>query len=486
MIGKVSTTELVFDPALQCRVGLDQDTVDEYAEAMAAGEVFPPITAFRVDGQLLVVDGWHRGHAASQAKLTEVEVDVRDGNRREAMLAAIKANARHGLKRSREDKRRAIVALLQDAEWCAMSSRDLGELAGVSHAAVNNLRKHFRLKRGGQLTNAILEHIDGIPSKRWQALLNDQAWCRGTIESIRLSATLEEIDKAAGSYFSTGSVPAAITERLYELANGPWPWPEDDDLPKSVERCAVLDTVEDLEAAIASAECPDRLGLMGVWRVARSISSLGQYAIDRHTEKGGLFHGRPALMAQAEAVRQEELDKIASTPPSNWEIARNIGAAPNQVDAINSAPAAALDHVRAAELSIEGREAFRERLGTLDVETANCPDPRCCGWYRSAAQSYMRRCVLCQGNPEDFGERAAETLSSAGQLLRHPGYTIESGQVLVDAHALRVLDLLVSAWNRESTAAWVGSGPDALVDALSRYMSSVEGARSGEALDGAA
>jgi hypothetical protein len=43
--------------------------VAEYAEAMLAGDRFPPVVVFQHDGGFILADGWQRVKAACRAKL---------------------------------------------------------------------------------------------------------------------------------------------------------------------------------------------------------------------------------------------------------------------------------------------------------------------------------------------------------------------------------------------------------------------------------
>lgn len=129
------------DPELACRAaGVSKATAAEYAEAMKAGAVFPPVVVF-VDskGVHWLADGFHRCAAAEQAGLAEVAADVREGSKKDALLHAASANAQHGLRRTNADKRRAVALVLAACpKW---SDRKVGEVCGVSHPFVANVRK---------------------------------------------------------------------------------------------------------------------------------------------------------------------------------------------------------------------------------------------------------------------------------------------------------------------------------------------------------
>lgn len=132
---------LRLDVAIQARERLDDDTISDYADAMIAGDRFPAVVAF-FDGTIyLVADGFHRVHAARRACVRALDVDVRDGTRRDALLYAASANQAHGLRRTNADKRRAVSTLLQDDEWRQWSDREIARRCGVSHLFVADLRR---------------------------------------------------------------------------------------------------------------------------------------------------------------------------------------------------------------------------------------------------------------------------------------------------------------------------------------------------------
>lgn len=126
----------------QSRAALNQDTVSEYAEALGQGAEFPPVVVFS-DGSESgnwLADGFHRYHAHRAAGMTEIVCDARIGTRRDAILFSLGANASHGLRRTNEDKRRAVMTMLADAEWSTWSDRDIARQCGVSHPFVAAVR----------------------------------------------------------------------------------------------------------------------------------------------------------------------------------------------------------------------------------------------------------------------------------------------------------------------------------------------------------
>ena len=128
------------DGGTQPRDQISADVVDGYAEAIADGATFPPVTAFYDGSDYWLADGFHRVAAHEQLGLAEIAVDVRQGVRRDAILYSVSANATHGHRRSNADKRRAVLTLLNDAEWAGWSDREIARRAAVSHNFASSLR----------------------------------------------------------------------------------------------------------------------------------------------------------------------------------------------------------------------------------------------------------------------------------------------------------------------------------------------------------
>lgn len=137
----VALAALNRDPELACRAaGVSKTTAVEYAEAMKAGALFPPVVVF-VDskGVHWLADGFHRCAAAELAGLAEVAADVREGSRKDALLHAASANASHGLRRTNADKRRAVLLVL--SAYPKWSDRKIAEACGVDNKTVGAARR---------------------------------------------------------------------------------------------------------------------------------------------------------------------------------------------------------------------------------------------------------------------------------------------------------------------------------------------------------
>ncbi|MBC7164843.1 MAG: ParB N-terminal domain-containing protein [Roseovarius sp.] len=151
---KLSIKEIRADEACQLRAAGSAAAVAEYAAALAEGAIFPPVTVFRdAEGRYWLADGFHRLEAHKLAGRETISADVREGDRREAMLFAAGANSSHGLRRTQEDKREAIAALLNDPEWRRWSDREIAKRTATSNKTVARLRREIA---GGGLDEEIL------------------------------------------------------------------------------------------------------------------------------------------------------------------------------------------------------------------------------------------------------------------------------------------------------------------------------------------
>lgn len=171
-IVRLAPAAIRLDGGTQIRARIDEATVAEYAEQMAAGSVFPPLVVYHDGEDYWLADGFHRQAAAVAAGLAEIDCELRQGSRRDAVLCAVGANSAHGLRRTRDDKRRAVGVLLADAEWSQKSDRWIADACGVSNSFVSNLRQQLFLKNScpngqdGQNDGRVLLGRDGKARKQ--------------------------------------------------------------------------------------------------------------------------------------------------------------------------------------------------------------------------------------------------------------------------------------------------------------------------------
>lgn len=165
-ITNIRIDDIRLDGGTQTRTGISEATVSEYADAILAGAVFPAVVVFFDGTDYFLGDGFHRLHGHRQAGHAEILADVRTGTRRDALLFAVGANAEHGLRRTNDDKRKAVRTLLEDAEWGQWTDREMARRAGVSHNFVSTLRKQMSLSSDDSDEPASLSSDDSQKAER--------------------------------------------------------------------------------------------------------------------------------------------------------------------------------------------------------------------------------------------------------------------------------------------------------------------------------
>ena len=133
--------DLRIDGGTQFRVVIDEAVVKDYAAKMKEGKRFPAVVAFQdSDGVLWLGDGFHRHAAAVLNNADSIEVDVRSGTRRDAILFSLSANAEHGLRRTNDDIRKAVAFCLRDPELRLLGQREIAALCGCTQGGVSKIK----------------------------------------------------------------------------------------------------------------------------------------------------------------------------------------------------------------------------------------------------------------------------------------------------------------------------------------------------------
>lgn len=170
-------TDIRVDSDAQSRTGYDPKLLAEYKELMSAddqGRVLDPTgapwVAVRVydDGDALwLADGFHRIRVARELGLTHFQATKLRGTRRDAFLYSLQANAEHGKRRTRADKRRAVERALRDPELVRFSDSHLATLCKVTRQHVTKLRDEL-LGTGTIAYQDVLIRSDGqeLPNTR--------------------------------------------------------------------------------------------------------------------------------------------------------------------------------------------------------------------------------------------------------------------------------------------------------------------------------
>ncbi len=153
------------DGGTQPRAELQSEVVAEYAELMRSGTAFPPVSVF-YDGQhYWLADGYHRFHAWRRAKPGEpIEVEVHQGTLDDARWYSYGVNKTHGLRRTNEDKERAVRTALMHPKAVSLSNGQIAEHCGVHERTVRRYREKAEAAAAISLTPVTPERSAAVPS----------------------------------------------------------------------------------------------------------------------------------------------------------------------------------------------------------------------------------------------------------------------------------------------------------------------------------
>jgi hypothetical protein len=127
------------DGGTQPRAKICYEVVQEYREAMLAGEKFRPVVVFFDGTDYWLADGFHRALAAETGHIKEVDAEVKQGTVDDAIDYACSdiPNSRHGLRETPNDRKQRIETMIRKhPDW---SNVQVAEHCGVSHQTVGRV-----------------------------------------------------------------------------------------------------------------------------------------------------------------------------------------------------------------------------------------------------------------------------------------------------------------------------------------------------------
>ncbi|KKK81820.1 hypothetical protein LCGC14_2809620, partial [marine sediment metagenome] len=168
---KIKLADLEVDPTVNIRDKLDEETVQWYMEIF---DQLPPVTAYRLNGRILLADGFHRWSAAERLNLEEIEADVREGTEQDAWEFAVMANWRHGKNLSQYEHDKAIARLYM----IHGTNQAVADLLGVGETTVRRALQAVELGKisppGANYNQKRLSTIAGAPTKNQQKRLMER------------------------------------------------------------------------------------------------------------------------------------------------------------------------------------------------------------------------------------------------------------------------------------------------------------------------
>jgi len=144
---KVNLNDIRIDGGTQCRVVLNQAKIYEYLEHMKDGDEFPLMEA-RFDGSTYwLTDGFHRYHAYKLLGMKEITINYKPGTQDDAFMDALKANGKHGLTLSVEDKENKVRMALEHHLTKDKTNYELAKICELSQSFVAGVRDPEKKKK---------------------------------------------------------------------------------------------------------------------------------------------------------------------------------------------------------------------------------------------------------------------------------------------------------------------------------------------------
>ena len=125
--------DIRLDGDTQPRAHLNRSMIEEYSESIQRGDSMPPLDVFHDGEKFWLADGFHRYYAmAGLDSHRPIKCNVHKGTLDDARWFSYGANRAHGIRRSNDDKARAVKAALTHPK-----SRDLSDAALAEHVGVH-------------------------------------------------------------------------------------------------------------------------------------------------------------------------------------------------------------------------------------------------------------------------------------------------------------------------------------------------------------
>ena len=152
MTEKIKLQKIRLDGGTQPRKEIDEPLVQHYTEVLLEGkDKFPPIDLWFDGKSYWPSDGFHRFHAHKRAGFLDIEAVVNQGTKRDAFLACLKANGKHGKPRTPEERRYVVKMALEDIELGEKTDVEIAAICDVSSMTVGRVRKAMGLEKSNRV-----------------------------------------------------------------------------------------------------------------------------------------------------------------------------------------------------------------------------------------------------------------------------------------------------------------------------------------------
>lgn len=190
-------SQIRIDGGTEPRAQIDKATLTDYVNRLRSGAAFPPVTVFFDGVSYWLADGFHRYHAHRKVGQKTIGADIREGSLRDAILHSVGANSEHGLRRTNEDKRRAVMTMLTnpivsaDEDGISWSNRAIAMQCRVSEKMVRIYRKALAAKNPILSARAQVAYVNRFGKKGTMNTANIGKSALATLKPFRGPALIK-------------------------------------------------------------------------------------------------------------------------------------------------------------------------------------------------------------------------------------------------------------------------------------------------------
>jgi hypothetical protein len=288
---RLSLDDIKCDRSIQPRVTMDKSVVAEYAERLQAGDSLPAGEAFFDGEDTWLAAGFHRKAAHAKAGRKQMDCFVFEGTKADAQWHAIQSNRDHGLRRTNDDKVRAIKMAFAHPNGQDMSDRGIADLVGVSPT----MAAKYRPKSDSTANNGQSRPRVGRDGRKIKTAKIGKKKVKTTAKpAIKASdgATTQSVERAVAVATPTDLMKPAVKQVDAVVA-------DDAAAARQVEQTADVDgAAQDVETDAAAGE-PSGEVLVGIYRnmLINLPASLGMLAKHAEVIAGKAMESKDALAA---------------------------------------------------------------------------------------------------------------------------------------------------------------------------------------------
>ena len=167
MIVNLPLKSICTDRGTQMRLTISEEVVEDYRGDVL--DSLPPITVFQVGDEYILGDGFHRLEAFKRSGRDTIPCEIIVGLLGEALEYACCANGAHGLRRTDDDKRKAVETFFTIPGNDALSNSEVARRLHVSVPFVQKVRDGSGIK-----ASPFAHHGGGSEKRRLNDLISTE------------------------------------------------------------------------------------------------------------------------------------------------------------------------------------------------------------------------------------------------------------------------------------------------------------------------